>query len=83
MNQDKSVPEAHAAMHESIVNWGRLLITTGESLKQIKYFYCVVLFIWSSDGRWKYEPNEEDEELDIAVPIPDGSLVTIEHVVVG
>ena len=29
MNQDKSVPEAHAAMQESIVNWVRLLIATG------------------------------------------------------
>ena len=35
------------------------------------------------DGRWKYETNEEDEELDIAVPIPYGSLVTIENVAVG
>ena len=43
----------------------------------------MISFVWSSDGRWKYEPNEEDEECDIAVPTPDGYLVTIEHVVVG
>ena len=72
MNQDQSVYEAHAAMQESIVNRGRLLIATGGSLKQIKCFYHMISFIWSSDGRWKYEPNEEDEELDIAVPISDG-----------
>ena len=42
----------------------------------------MILFVWSSDGRWKYESNEEDEELDIAVPIPNGSSVTIEHVAV-
>ena len=43
----------------------------------------MIPFVWSLDGRWKYEPNEEDEELDIAVPMPNGSLVTIEHVAVG
>ena len=59
------------------------MISTGGSLKPIKCFYHIILFVWSSDGRWKYESNEEDEELDIAVPMPDGSLVTIEHVAVG
>ena len=43
----------------------------------------MISFVWSSDSRWKYESNEEDEELDIAVPIPDGSSVPIEHVAVG
>ena len=43
----------------------------------------MILFVWSSDGRWKYESNEEDEDLDIALPMPDGSSVTIEHVAVG
>ena len=43
----------------------------------------MISFVWRSDGRWKYESNEEDEELDIAVPIPDGSSVAIEHVAVG
>ena len=41
------------------------------------------LLVWSLDGRWNYESNKEDEELDIAVPMPDGSSVTIEHVAVG
>ena len=82
MNQDQSVYTAHAAMQESIANWVSLLIATGGSLKPIKCFYHMISFVWSSDGRWKYEPNEEDEELDIAVPMPDGYSVTIEHVVV-
>ena len=77
MNQDQSVYKAYAAIQESIVDWGRLLIATGESLKPIKLFYHMILFVWISDGRWKYEPNEEDEELDIVVPMPDGSSVTI------
>ena len=42
----------------------------------------MISFVWSSDGRWKYESHEEDKEVDIAVPIPDGSSVTIEHVAV-
>ena len=65
------------------MNWVRLLIAIGGSLKPIKFFYRMILFVWSSDGRWKYESNEEDEELYIAVPMPDGYLVTIEHVAVG
>ena len=83
MNQDQSVHEAHAIMQESMVNWGRLLIAIGGSLKSIKCFYLMILFVWSLDGRWKYGSNEKDKELDIAVPMPDGSLVTIEHVAVG
>ena len=55
MNQDQSVHEAHAAMQESIVNWGRLLIATRGPLKPIKSFYQIISFVWSSDGRWKYE----------------------------
>ena len=33
--------------------------------------------------RWNYESNEEDKELDIAMPMSDGSSFTIEHVAVG
>ena len=40
-------------------------------------------FVWSSEGRWKYESNEEEEELDIAVPMPDRSSVTNENVAFG
>ena len=58
MNQYQSVHEAHAAMQESIVNWGRLLIATGGSLKPIKFFYQMISFVWNLDGRWKYELNE-------------------------
>ena len=82
MNHDQSVYEAHAAMQDIIMNWGRLLIATGGSLKPIKCFYHMISFVWSLDGRWKYESNEEDKELDIAVPMPDGYSVTIEHVAV-
>ena len=83
MNQDQSVHAAHAAMQEIIGNWESVLIATGGSLKRTKCFYHMISFVWSSDSRWKYESNEEDEELDIAVPMSDGYLVTIEHVAVG
>ena len=61
MNQYQSVHEAHAAMQESIVNWGRLLIATGGSLKPIECFYHMISFVWIPDGRWKYETNKDDE----------------------
>ena len=51
INRDQSVYEAHAAMQEIIVNWGRLLISTEGSLKPIKSFYHMITFVWSSDGR--------------------------------
>ena len=43
----------------------------------------MISFVWSSECRWKYESNKEDEEIDIVVPMPDGSSVIIEHVAVG
>ena len=42
IDQDKSVHEAHAAMQESVLNWRRLLILTGGSLKLIKFFYHMI-----------------------------------------
>ena len=83
MEQDQSVYQAHAAMQESIENWGQLLIATGGSLKPSKCFYHMISFVWSPDGRWKYENNEDDEDLNISVPMPDGSSVFIDHEAVG
>ena len=75
MDQDQLVHESHTAIKDSIVTWGNLLISTGGSLKPIKCFYHVISFSWIPDVRRKYETNEDDEELDIAVPMPDKSLV--------
>ena len=83
MDQYQSLHEAHTAMKEIIVNWVRLLITTGGSLKLIKCFYHMISFVWIPDVRWKYETNKDNEDLDIAVPITDVYLVCIEHVTVG
>ena len=55
INHDQSVHKAHAAIQEIIGDWGRFLIATGGSLKPIKCFYHMILFIWISKVRWKYE----------------------------
>ena len=54
MDKDQSVHEAKTVMKESIVNWGRLLIATGGSLKPIKCFYHMISFVWIPDSRWRY-----------------------------
>ena len=60
MDQDQSVHKAHIEIQEIILNWRILLIATGGSLKPIKFFYHIISFVWSPDGRWKYEINEDD-----------------------
>ena len=40
-------------------------------------------FKWNSSGKWKYADNEKNEELDISVPMPDGSKAPIEHLSVS
>ena len=42
MDQDQLVHESHTAIQDSIVNWGKLLISTGGSLKSIKLFYHMI-----------------------------------------
>ena len=76
---DESVAEAHASLQDSIYNWGQLLIASGGAFKPPKCFYHLVSYGWKASGAWKYEANERNEELDIAVPMPDGSSVPIEH----
>lgn len=77
--EEESVYEAHAALQDSIHNWGQLLIATGGAFKPVKCFYHLISFKWRRDGSWAYAANEDNEELDIAVPMPDGSMVPIEH----
>lgn len=62
-----------------MTNWGRLLIATGGSLKPSKCFYHLISFSWKPDGTWGYDANEEDEGLQLDIPLPDGSSATIEH----
>jgi len=57
------VYEAHIAMQESILNWGKLLIASGGSLKPAKCFYNLISFKWKKDGSWDYKHHEDNEEL--------------------
>ena len=38
-----------------------------------------MFFSWDSSGKWAYEENKKNEELDISVPMPDGTEASIEH----
>jgi hypothetical protein len=44
MQREEEVDEAQAAMQESSVNWGRLLVATRGALKPAKCFYHMISF---------------------------------------
>ena len=70
---------AHQAIQDSISNWGQLLIASGGEFKPPKCFYHLISFCWNTDRSWTYEKNEDVEDFNISVPMPDGSQVQIEH----
>ncbi len=74
--------EAHEEMQSSILNWGRILIATGGTLKPVNCFYHLISFSWKPDGSWRYNQNEKKPELSIMVPLSDGSHAPIEHLAV-
>jgi hypothetical protein len=63
MTRSETVEEAHAALQESVVNWGRLLIATGGASKPAKCFYHIISFRWSQDSSWRYDTNKDKENL--------------------
>ena len=79
MDHEESIEDAHFALQESVCNWGRLLTATGGAFKPPKCFYYLISYDWLPDGRWRYASNEDEEHLDLTVPMPDGSDVYIEH----
>jgi len=79
MHQDQTVWEAHEALQSSVTNWGKLLLATGGAFKPAKCFYHLIAFKWRGDGTWDYQDSTQNEELDIFVPMPDGSTAPIEH----
>ena len=79
MDKEETPTEAHSALQDSIINWGLLLIASGGAFKPVKCFSHLISFEWTPDGRWKYSSNESKEEFDVAVPMPDGSSVTIDN----
>jgi hypothetical protein len=66
-------------MQESVMNWGRLLIASGGSYKPPKCFYHLISFVWGRDGKWKYAENHTKPEYEMVVPLPDGTVVEIDH----
>jgi hypothetical protein len=50
LNKSESIVESHAALQESIINWGCLLLATGGALKPAKYFNHMISFSWKPDG---------------------------------
>jgi hypothetical protein len=79
MTKLQTVEEVHLKFQDSIVNWGSLLLAMGGALKPIKCFYHLISFTWRPDGTWKYADNKGREDLEIKVPLEDGSLAVIEH----
>jgi hypothetical protein len=47
MDAVKIIVEVHIAIESAIVNWGKLLIATGGSLKPEKCFYQLIDFAWT------------------------------------
>jgi hypothetical protein len=66
-----------------VINWGKLLIAMGGALKLAKCSYYLISFSRKADGTWIYSTNEIRPELQISVPMADGSLVEIEHLPVN
>jgi hypothetical protein len=54
MDQNEDKIEALYNLQESIKNWGKLLIASGEALQPIKCFYYLISFQWKPDGSWVY-----------------------------
>jgi hypothetical protein len=75
--------EAHIKLQELVINWGKLLIATGGALKPAKCLYYLISFKWKSDGTWNYCRNEIRPNLQIRVPLADGSLKDIKHLPVS
>ena len=83
LNKDETVHEAHEALQASVHNWGKLLIGTGGAFKPIKCFFHLISFVWKASGKWAYADNEANEELDLFVSMPDGTMAPIEHLSVA
>ncbi len=79
MRHIETTEEAHAKFQESIVNWRRLLIAIGGTLKPIKCFFQLISFRWNHSGTWEYEDNKNCEEYKIVVPLEDRSFAKIKH----
>ena len=82
MDQDQTAAEAQEDLQASVKSWVNLLIASVGSLKPEKCSLSLIPFVWNSSGKWAYESNELIEEYRLGVPMPDGSLVDIDHLLV-
>ncbi len=83
LNKSESIVESNAALQESIINWGPLLLATGGSFKPAKCFYHMISFSGKPDGDWKHDSNESLLDLSIVIPLADGTLASIKHLPVS
>jgi hypothetical protein len=81
MNTDKFVQEVHATLQRAIKNWGRLLIATGGSLKPEKCFFHLLDFAWTAMGGWQYIAHHKNKSAVVTVPMLDGTMAPITHLV--
>ena len=79
LRANECIEETYNALQASIEYWGQLLLASGGAFKPIKCFSYLVSFSFRPDGRWFYDKNELNEAFDMAVPMPDGNMVSIEH----
>jgi hypothetical protein len=79
MHRNETVFQAHSKLQDCIINWKKLLIATGGTLKPLKCSYYLISFQWEPDRTWVYEDNTVNMDLSIGVPLVDGYLAEIEH----
>jgi hypothetical protein len=77
-DHNKSVDDAHAAIQNSVNNWGNPLIATGGALKPEKCFYLIISFEWVR-GEWQYKDNGINGSFGVTVPFPEGSSAATVH----
>jgi hypothetical protein len=82
MDAEELIDEVHTAIQNAIVNWGKLLIATGGSLKPEKCFYHLIDFMWTRKGGWQYIAHHKDKGAAVFIPLPDGTMAPISHLAV-
>ena len=78
LSKEQSITEVQEDLQEAIMSWGKLLIATGGTLKPPKCFAHLISYDWRPDGTWRYAAWENDEDMALGVPLPDGSIAEIE-----
>ena len=72
LKAEETLTVSHQAIQDSISNWSQLLIASGGSFKPTNCFYHLISICCNTDRSWTYEKNEDVEDFNIRVHIPDG-----------